>query len=69
MKRNSKNNSIIHYEKAQNENENYLVDDCTKSLNPEEEISNLFKNIIFKTNSDIVRYPKVRTYFNYIINF
>ena len=59
MKRSSKNSSIIHYEKAQNQTENYLVNNYIKSLNPEEEISNLFKNIIIKKNSDIVRYPKV----------
>ena len=31
-----------------------------KSLNPEEEISNVFKHLIFKTNTEIIKNPKVR---------
>ena len=31
-----------------------------KSLNPEEEISNVFKHLIFKTNTEIIKHPKVR---------
>ena len=46
--------------KKYNEKENDLIDSYTKSLNPEEEISNLFKIITIKTNSDKVKYPKVR---------
>ena len=47
------------------DNENYKIlsqeeiEKCSKSLNPEEELSNLFKNIIFKSNSNTVYYPKV----------
>ena len=48
MKRNKKNNSIIHYKKIQKGTENYLLYNYTKSFNPEEEMSNLFKNINIK---------------------
>ena len=42
---------------SQDELENYKI---AKSLNPEEEISNLFKHLIFKTNTEIIKHPKVR---------
>ena len=40
--------------------EQYRLDHLTASLNPEEDISNLLNNIVFKTNINIVKYPKVR---------
>jgi len=38
----------------------YKFDHLTASFNPEEDISNLLKNFIFKTNITVVKYPKVR---------
>ena len=40
--------------------EKYKMDHLTTSFNPEEDISNLLNNIIFKTNTNTVKYPKVR---------
>ena len=59
MKRNLKDSN-------NNENEKFNllsqeeIEKSSKSLNPEEELSNLLKNITFKKNSNIVKYPKVR---------
>jgi hypothetical protein len=40
--------------------EQYKIDHLTTSFNPEEDISNLLNHIVFKTNINIVKYPKVR---------
>jgi hypothetical protein len=40
--------------------EQYKKDHLTISFNPEEDISNLLNHIVFKTNINIVKYPKVR---------
>lgn len=40
--------------------EQYKLDHLSTSFNPEEDISNLLKNLVFKTNITIVKYPKVR---------
>ena len=47
-------------ENNQDELENYKIEKFEKSLNPEEELSNVFKHLIFKTNTKIIKYPKVR---------
>ena len=36
------------------------IEKMCKSLNPEEEISNIFKHLIFKNNTETIKYPKVR---------
>ena len=46
--------------KYSEELEQYKMDHLTTSFNPEEDISNLLNNIIFKTNTNTVKYPKVR---------
>jgi hypothetical protein len=46
--------------KYSEEPEQYKMDHLTTSFNPEEDISNLLNNIIFKTNTNTVKYPKVR---------
>lgn len=44
---------------AEDELEKFTIKNLTKSIYPEEEISNVFKKIIFKTNTEIIKYPKV----------
>ena len=39
--------------------EKYKIENYTKSIYPEEELSNIFKYITFKTNTNIIKYPKV----------
>ena len=50
-------NDIKRYSEELEQNK---LDHLTISLNPEEDISNLLKNLVFKTNITIVKYPKVR---------
>lgn len=44
---------------SQDETEKYKIENFTKSVFPEEAISNLLKYIAFKTNKNIIKYPKV----------
>lgn len=65
---------LKHLEKAQEPNykeeiEKFKIENFAKSIYPEEEISNVFKQLIFKTNTDIIKYPKVSKKFLKIILF
>lgn len=53
-------NDSIDNKRYSEELEQYKMDHLTTSFNPEEDISNLLSNLVFKTNINIVKYPKVR---------
>ena len=54
------NEPKIHEFNSADELEKYKIENFTKSIYPEEEISNVFKYTNFKTNTNIIKYPKVR---------
>ena len=61
LTKNIKNyNDSIDSKRYSEEIEEYKLDHLVTSLNPEEDISNLLKNLVFKTNITLVKFPKVR---------
>ena len=49
----------IHQFYSPEELDKYKIENYTKSIYPEEELSNIFKYITFKTNTNVIKYPKV----------
>ena len=61
LTKNIKNyNDSIDSKRYSEEIEQYKLHHLATSLNPEEDISNLLKNLVFKTNITLVKFPKVR---------
>lgn len=60
MKSKQKSSKNYNENNREDESESSKIEKVSKSLNPEEEISNVFKHLIFKTNTETIKYPKVR---------